>query len=467
MKGPLSEALIKLQQKNTVSFHTPGHKNGRLFHLLSEPWLPESFPDWDTTEIPGTDYLHEPKGVIWESQEKAADFFGAEESFFLVNGSTCGIYSMIMAVAKPGDELIVQRNSHQSIYNGCFLADVTPRYMMPQVDENTGMILGVTEQEVREALERWPKAQAVLLTSPNYYGFTVDVTAIAAMVHRQGKKLLVDEAHGSHLVLDPRLPTSALKAGADLVVQSTHKTLPALTQASMLHLQGKRIDRPRLKQMLRIHQSSSPSYILMASLDATVALLEKHGKTLMDQLLENLTSVRSNLENISCLEVAKPDDPTRLWLNMHGTGLSGYEWNNRLAEEYQIMMEMADPMGILAVTSIGNEKEDFDRLVSSVMATIERQSKNNADYPVENLGSQVKTSYTEPVIQRLTPRQAMQAEVEEIQLEKAAGRISAEMLAPYPPGIPVIMPGEEVTQPLLDWLKTRKEFTGKRIKVIK
>ncbi len=476
MKGPLTEALTQLQKKDTVSFHTPGHKNGRLYQRLQESYLPDSFPDWDTTEIPGTDSLHNPKGVIRDSQKTAADLFGADETFYLVNGSTCGIYSMIMAATKPGDELIVQRNSHQSVFHGCLLGGVTPRYLMPEVEAETGMILGVNEDNVQEALDQWPETKGVLLTTPNYYGITSNIKAIVNILHEKNKPLLVDEAHGSHFILDHRLPTPALKAGADLVVQSTHKTLPALTQASMLHVQGSKVDREKLRWMLRMHQSSSPSYLLMASLDATVALLESHGASLMKELLEHIDDTKTALKEIPGIALgveasALSDfsflaDPTRLWINLHGTRLTGYEWNTILAEKHRVMMELADPLGVLALASIGNEKRDFDRLVDAIKSTMNAFGKTKFDRPVKHKKATV-SYYDELPIQRMSLQESFQAEKEKVELENAVGRICGESLTPYPPGIPAVMPGEEITESLVKWLRGRQEFAQKQILVVK
>ncbi|SDZ00836.1 aminotransferase class I/II-fold pyridoxal phosphate-dependent enzyme [Tindallia californiensis] len=470
-KHPLMEALQKLEKKKTVSFHTPGHKNGQIFERdLSFPFSAPSFT-WDTTEIPGTDHLHHPQGVIKESQEKAAAFFGAEESFFLVNGSTGGIYSMVMTVAKPGDELIIQRNSHQSVYHGCLLGEVTPRYLQPEIDRQTGLAKAVTEKTVEEALKKWPKAKGLLLTSPNYYGYSANLTVIAEMLHRHHKVLLVDEAHGSHFILaEDRMPPTALKAGADLVVQSTHKTLPALTQASILHRQGQQIDSHRLKTMLQIHQSSSPSYLLMASLENAVRMLEEKGKTWMEELLDNIENTRCQLASVQEIDMVTGDDPTRLWFNMHGTGLSGYEWNKRLASQYAVMMEMADPLGVLALTTIGNRKEDFDRLVEAIRGVREDAWKKQGDYPVEtrNLKSSWEEGFFHEVPERvLSLRQAMDAEKEMVALQQAINRISGEMIAPYPPGIPVLLPGEKISEPLIQWLERRQDFLETEISVLR
>ncbi|SFH78686.1 arginine decarboxylase [Tindallia magadiensis] len=475
-KNPLMEALQSLEKKKPVSFHTPGHKNGQIFERSpSFPLYPLSFT-WDTTEIPGTDHLHHPQGVIKESQEKAAAFFGADESFFLVNGSTGGIYSMIMTVAKPGDELIIQRNSHQSVYHGCLLGDVIPRYLQPEIDGQTGLTKAVTEKTVEEALKKWPKAKGMLLTSPNYYGYSANLPVIAEILHRHKKVLLVDEAHGSHFILaEDRMPPTALKAGADLVVQSTHKTLPALTQASMLHRQGKAIDGHRLKTMLQIHQSSSPSYLLMASLENGVRLLEESGKAWMEELLENIEHTRCQMASVQEIDMITGDDPTRLWFNMHGTGLSGYEWNKRLAAQYAVMMEMADPLGVLALTTIGNRKEDFDRLVEAIRRIREDAWKKESDHSVGERDlnalweeSLWEESFFHKVPERvLSLRQAMDGEKEMVSLHRAVDRISGEMIAPYPPGIPVLLPGEKISASLIQWLEKRQDFLEKEISVLR
>ena len=449
--SPLLDRLIRMAENPPVSFHTPGHKNGRLFQQVTA--LPSFLPSIDTTELPETDHLHHATGVILDAQRRAAETFGSEETHFLVNGSTCGIYAMIMSAAGPGDEIIINRNAHQSVYNACLLGGVTPRYLKPPLHPALGLPLAVTSESVTNALTEWPEAKAVLITTPTYHGFTADLTRIARIVHQQGKMLLVDEAHGAHLLLSRRLPPTALECGADAAVQSTHKTLGAFTQAAMLHVQGTRIDRDRLKTMLTLHQSSSPSYLLLSSLDLAVTLVRTEGPAMMETLLDQVEDLQKRLETLPHLLMnsvhgvqGEPQtDPTRLWLDLHQTGLSGYQLKERLRHTYNLQMELSDNRGALAILTIGNKPDDLDRLCGAVTEL--------AAQPFVN--KEIETPQppdTLPKV-RLSLREAAGAARKTVTLSEATGCVSAVSLVPYPPGIPLLVPGEVIEPELIHYLQ--------------
>jgi arginine/lysine/ornithine decarboxylase len=464
-KPSLAAQLESLMTPPRVSFHTPGHKQGALYRREASaqaPLLPAFLPGLDTTEIPGTDNLHHPTGILREAQERAAHFYGSEESFFLVNGSTCGVYAMILAAALPGDEIVISRNAHQSVYHACLLGGITPRYLVPELDPELGLSLGIEAAAVEKAFKNWPQAKAVVITRPTYHGYAPDLAAIARTATEHGKLLLVDEAHGAHLRLSDRLPPDAMSCGADAAVQSTHKTLSAFTQSAMLHVQGSQLNRDRLRLMLRLFQTSSPSYLLMSSLDAAVTLAETRGSALMERLLENLTELRCQLTRIPQLQFSgspsenasiQPIDPTRLWIDLHGTGLSGYELNRHLREVWQIGMELADCRGVLALTTIGNTREDLVRLQEALQTLSEKLPaetwKESGHRELPSQLSALTRHYRDLPPVALSLQAASHAPRETIPLEEAAGRICAESLIPCPPGIPLVVPGEIIRRELI------------------
>ncbi|MCC5911105.1 MAG: aminotransferase class V-fold PLP-dependent enzyme [Clostridiaceae bacterium] len=452
---PFLHQLLKLKEENITSFHVPGHKNGKIFESLLYKNFKENLVHIDTTEIMGTDNLHQPMEVIKQAQERAKETFKSKETFFLVNGSTAGVYSMIMAVTNPGDKIIIGRNCHKSVFNATILGNLTPVYLNPSMDVERGLALGISPKEVEKTLMQHPDVRAVILTYPTYHGFTSDLKKIAEIVHSHGKILLVDEAHGAHLDLSEDLPMPALACGADAVVQSTHKTLPAFTQSSMLHVQGDRINLDKLRFMLQLHQSSSPSYILMASLDLAVTIYNEKGKELMKQLLENIRDFKQQLSKQKGIEVLdrnlvgknyiKDMDPTKLWISMAAIGISGYELEKRLRTEFQIQVELSNLYGTLAITSIANKKQDFNKLYDALSSIAEEGKEEK----IEELPS---FAYTVPK-QVYTPREALYKNKRSVTLEEGIGHISGEYLIPYPPGIPIVLPGERITEEMITYVQ--------------
>lgn len=452
--------LLNAINENTASFHVPGHKIGNIYNKYHRNFI-ENISKIDTTEIPGTDNLHAPKGIIKQAQERAAQFYGADESFFLVNGSTGGIYSMIMAATKPGDKIIVQRDCHKSVINAMILGGLIPIYIKPEVDTNSQLSLGVTPKSMEDALIGHPDATAVIITYPNYYGICGNIEEIVNIVHKHNKIFLVDEAHGAHLRLSEKLPISALDAGADIVVQSTHKTLTSFTQSSMLHIKGNRVNRDKLKFMLSLTQSTSPSYILMASLDMAIEIAIKEGKFLMDKLLGHIHSFKENLEGYKDINILSEDklqthekiniDPTKLVINMKSLGISGTNIEEILRKKYNIQVEMSDAFNILSVTSIGNEKNDFDRLAKALKSI--HDDKHIAHKKIEV----PQYSFRIPDM-KIIPRDALYREKTSKPFDKSSGLISGEYIIPYPPGIPLICPGEVITDEIIEYVKMLKSM---------
>lgn len=452
--SPLSERLRQVTQANQVSFHTPGHKSGSLCPPIS--------PRWDTTEIQGTDNLHNPREVLKEAEERASAFYGSDQSYYLVNGSTCGIYAMILAATKPGDEIIINRNAHQSVYHACYLGSLTPRYVVPTLEPQLNLPLCVELEGVRQALNQWPKARAVVVTRPTYHGYASDLKAMAALVRAAGKLLLVDEAHGAHLRLSPDLPEDAMACGAHASVQSTHKTLTAFTQASLLHVKGQELDRDRLRHMLRVFQSSSPSYLLMASLDEALRLAETEGTARMEQLLKHMAALRQQLQQIPSMLFSGRQhgnehhplvDPTRLWVDMCGLNISGYELDKRLREGWHLTMEMSDQQGALALATIGNTEKDLIKL-GEALTQLARQAvplRQDTRKTAEGFLSHSRVERLPPV--GLALFEAMQLPKRRVPLAQAAGGMVAESIIPYPPGIPWLVAGEVLELDMIEKLQ--------------
>ena len=280
--------LQELRDENLVSFHVPGHKIGSIYEKLGYKQILEEIYTLDTTEIDGTDNLHNAKEVIKNSQDKTAKIFNADKTIYLVNGTTCGIEAAIMATCNPKSKIIMNRDCHQSVINACILGDLEPIYIQTQICRKTNIIQGVNVEDVIKTIDSNLDAKAIILTYPTYYGTTYDLKSICEYAHSKDMVVIIDEAHGAHLELSNRLPKSAIIQGADIIVQSTHKTLPAFTQASMLHIKGNRVDEKKILSMLRFLESSSPSYLLLNSLELAVDIYEKHGHELMENLLNTI-----------------------------------------------------------------------------------------------------------------------------------------------------------------------------------
>ncbi|HIK18365.1 MAG TPA: aminotransferase class I/II-fold pyridoxal phosphate-dependent enzyme [Leptolyngbyaceae cyanobacterium M33_DOE_097] len=454
---PLLSQLQECAQRDYAPFHTPGHKRGqgasaRLQSLLGTEVLRADLP-----ELPELDNLFAPSSVIQQAQELAAAAFGADQTWFLANGSTCGVEAAILATCQPGDKILLPRNVHQSAIAGLILSGAVPVYLLPGYDAMTDLLYTVTPEQVAAALQQHPDAKAVLLVSPTYHGVCADIAAIAQIVHKVGIPLLVDEAHGAHFGFHPDLPTSALSAGADLAVQSTHKTLAGLTQAAMLHLKGDHIPPERIQQALQLVQSTSPSYLLLASLDAARHQMAMEGKVLLEQTLELATWARSQLANLPHLsllseaEVGKPGffalDSTRLTVDVRHTGQDGFALDERLHTQYGVTAELPALHHLTFILSLGDRPSSVQRLVQGFQAMLKM-------LPPASPASLPSQLFLQPWQAPLTPRQAFFAKTEQVAIADAVERISGELVCPYPPGIPVLMPGEVVSEVAIAHLQT-------------
>ena len=451
---PLLDALNQAASKPHAAFYAPGHKQGQGINRKIKDLLGNSVFKADLPELPELDNLFAPEGVIEKAQELAAVTFGADQTWFLVNGSTCGIIASILATCGTGDKIILPRNIHQSAIAGLILSGAIPIFINPEYDTKLGLAYNVTPSNLKQALVTHPDTKAVMMLHPTYQGVCSDLKAIADLTHQSDIPLLVDEAHGAHFAFHDDLPPSAISLGADLTVQSTHKTLSAMTQASMLHLKGDRICSQRISKALQLVQSTSPSYLLLASLDAARQQIAVQGNTLMEQTMALATVARSNIATIPNLSIFKPTiqpgcqyfDPTRLTINVSKLGITGFEADEILHEQLGVTCELPLLHHLTFIISLGNTPEDIQKLVTAchkltqVTTVKATQSLSFIPYP-----SSFKTS--------LNPREAYFATTETITFDEAGDRLCGELICPYPPGIPLLMPGEIITSTAISYLQ--------------
>lgn len=447
---PILHAILSHLRKVRAGYHVPGHKMGRGLPGEIGAMLGAA-GRLDLTEIPGLDDLHAPTGAILQAQQLAAEAFGAEETWFLVNGSTAGNIAMIMAAVKPGQQILVPRNLHKSVLNGLILAQAQPVFYNPDLDEQYGIASGVAPATIREAVRQHPEAKAVFVVSPTYHGICSDLAAIAEIAHEAGMLLLVDEAHGAHFAFHEDLPQTAMASGADLAVQSTHKTLGSLTQSSMLHAKGQRVDRVRLRKRLQLVQSTSPSYLLLASLDAARHQMATEGRHRLGKALEALRAgadrVRQELPHLELLTDAGEYrvDPLKWTIRVDGLGISGVQAYDLLHEREFVTLELADPRNVLAVFTYADTPLQVNRLVDALAAL---QMGETGGVALQVLPPNLPPAPEMAIL----PHEAFERESEPVPLQAAAGRVAAEMVIPYPPGIPVLVPGEVWTGEMVDYV---------------
>lgn len=457
-RAPLYEALVAHQKRHPHSFHVPGHKFGTSFDNEGLERYARVLA-LDVTEITGMDDLHQPEGVIAEAQALAAEAFHAEETFFLVGGSTSGNIALIMAVCQPGDKIVVQRNCHKSVYHGLMLARAHPIFVVPAVDPETGVAAGLRREDVERVLQAHPDAKAVFLTNPTYYGMGIDLAKMAAAVHRHNIPLLVDEAHGAHYGFHPELPESAMQSGADAAVQSTHKMGTAMTMSSMLHIKGNRIDRQRLKRALAMIQSSSPSYPLMASLDLARRHMMLETGMQLDRVLPRIAWLQERLATVPWLVtpaltdhyVYTTQDPLKLLLSLRTNELTGYRLQTHL-ESWGVYPELAQLTHVLLAASTGTSEEDVEQVWKSI--------EGLSAHPIG-----VEHEWTQPVVlasgflreQVLPMHDAVDRAHRQERLEAAEGQICSEMVIPYPPGIPLLVPGERIDAQVIELIRELRE----------
>ncbi|MEG4106798.1 aminotransferase class I/II-fold pyridoxal phosphate-dependent enzyme [Microcoleus sp. S13_C5] len=495
-KTPLLDALRDRTNQPHAPFYAPGHKGGQgisqpLIDLFGATVFRSDLP-----ELPELDNLFNPEGAIAEAQDLAAAAFGAQSTRFLANGSTCGIIAAILATCGPGDKIILPRNIHTSAISGLILSGAIPIFVNPEYNPDWDIANSITPEATAAALEKHPDAKAVMIVYPTYHGVCGDLRAIAQITHQYNIPLLVDEAHGAHFNFHPNLPEPALSAGADLTVQSIHKTLGAMTQASMLHVKGDRIDIQKLNRALQLVQSTSPSYLLLASLDAARQQIALHGEQLMGQTLQLARKARSRISQIPGLSVLEPLntpgfaalDRTRLTVKVSDLGITGFAADEILHSQLAVTAELPMPQHLTFIISLGNTELDIDNLVKACTFLEARRKKEEESSATDSVTDvtdvrkkeevrKKKSERRSPMSDRrfaqspplplspspplLSPREAFFFPAETVPADKAVDRLSAELICPYPPGIPVLMPGEIITPEAVDYLQQVLTAGGK------
>lgn len=458
---PLVEALKKYIDGGVIPMHMPGHKQGKG---LSDDFI-KDLVKMDLTEVPGLDNLHFPKGAIYEAERLLSEAYGSKYSYFVVNGSTGSNYAMMLSALKPGDKVVMMRNSHKSAYNALILAGAEAVYLYPEYVKEYQIAAGLNYDGFIKTLDDHPDAKAVFVTSPDYYGFCIDISKIAYEAHKRDMLLLVDEAHGAHFHFSGKLPDDALKQGADMVSQSPHKTLTAFTQSSYLHINTDKVDESRVKDALRLVQSTSPSYMLMASLDYTRALMQGKGAAMLDEAIDLSAKLRDGIRKygISCpgSEFGKrygiiDHDPMKIFISMDKRGIEGHEVERILRRDYGIQLEMSDAHNALAMITLSDDKSSVKKLEDSVISLYNNSSAGEktikSGCEINKLKNKNKG--------RMNLRDAYFADKICANLDDAAGEICGDFIVPYPPGIPIVCPGEILMKQDIDDIKNRKNVQG-------
>lgn len=471
---PLLDTILEYAEKGIIRFHMPGHKGGYGAHpRLLEALGPKALR-MDVTGVNGMDDLHQPSEAICHAQNLAARLFGADHTFFLVNGTSVGVQAMILATCQPGDRVVVPRNIHKSILSGIILSGAIPVYIQPEVDHYLGIAMGISPERFEQALKLHPDAAAAVVINPTYYGVTSDIQALTSLAHHHGIPLLVDEAHGPHLHFHPALPPSALDVGADACAHGIHKILSGLTQASMLHLRGDRISHERVKAVLRLLQSTSASYLLLASLDAARYQMAVSGRGLVERAMALAEEFRARVNDINGLYafgkelLGEPGihglDPTKVTVTVRELGISGLQAETILRQRYGIQVELSDPFNILFIVGYGNTHED----ILTATRALEDMAANAPRYRDDAIFSLVMQAGRDELLAPplpetvLSPREAFFAPFRPVSLERAAGGVCTEVITCYPPGIPIICPGERFSPEIIDYLKLIK-WLGLRV----
>ncbi|KAG0498483.1 hypothetical protein HPP92_002779 [Vanilla planifolia] len=464
--APLVDALRASALKDVASFHFPGHNRGQAAPPSLSNITGISTFIHDLPELPELDDLFSPKGVILEAQTKAAELFGASQTWFLVGGSTCGIQASIMATCSPGKTLILPRNCHISAISGLVLSGAIPKYVTPEYSPEWDMPGGITpcqvEKSIKELEAEKKTVAAVLVTSPTYHGICSNISEIASVCHSYGIPVIVDEAHGAHFAFHSKFPCTSLQQGADIVVQSTHKVLSSLTQSSMLHMSGNLVDRDAISRCLQTLQSTSPSYLLLASLDATRAQLSENSETIFSEAMDLATEAKSSMGNINGISVLDPScfssvfpaiDPLRLTIGVSKLGISGFRAAEMLCEMH-VVPELEGRQSVTFVVNLGTTRKHVQMLLSAV-------TQLSSVFYGHGSACSNKITAISPFVDislGLSPREAFFAKKMKVGIRESCGMISGELISPYPPGIPVLVPGEVVNEAVLTYLQEMKRM---------
>lgn len=448
---PLIEAIQGYANKKPIRFHTPGHKGKNPYLEIGE-LLGQNIFSWDLTEIEGLDDLFDPTDAIKKAQDLLSDLYGAYRSFFLVNGTTSGIIGMMTSVLKPGDKVLIPRNCHTSIISGLIITGAIPIYLQPEKCDKLGVYAQILPETVEKALDKNPDAKALILVNPSYQGFCSNLEKIVSIARKRGIFILVDEAHGPHFALNPRLPASAGNFDVDIWVQSPHKMLSSFTQSAWLHTKGKRVDKGKLKEGINLNTSTSPSYILMASLDMTRALMQEKGEALWDGVISISDFARCKINEKTCFYCVDKTiigkygiydiDPCRLMVNVSSAGFTGFEVDKILREKFLIYPEYADYFNVYFLITYCNSKQDMIKLIKALTYFKKREY--------------IIPRYIHEVIPKsvLSPREVFFTNSKSVVLDKSCDMVASDAIIPYPPGVPLIMPGEIIQKAHINIIKT-------------
>lgn len=477
-KRPLFDALVRYSQSNVTPFDVPGHKMGKGIHPDFKEYVGENIFKMDINSLKEMDNLSNPEGVIQEAESLAADLFDSDNAFFLVNGSTSGVQNMILSVVGPKDKILVPRNIHKSAINALVLSGATPVYLYPEISKETGISFGISVKETKRMIDKHNDAKAILLLNPTYYGFTNNLKEVIDYAHDKGLVVLVDESHGTHFYLHDEFPPSSMTLGADMATISVHKTGGSLTQSSILLHSNKRIKKSKVRSVINLFQTSSASYLLMASLDMARHQLATN-PSLITNVLELSYYAQRQISDIKGLEVIKSStvskkelyshDPSKLLIDVRGFGKTGFEIYNLLKDDYNIQIEFGESFCILAIISIGDTFESIDILIGALKDMSKRFKNHEAiknNYKFENFQEVV-----------MTPHEAFFSDTEFIDIKDSVNKVAADQIMIYPPGIPLLNPGERITQRVVDEYLRLIEYGNKvvgsiqngaiKIKVIK
>ncbi|AOR24909.1 aminotransferase class I/II-fold pyridoxal phosphate-dependent enzyme [Clostridium taeniosporum] len=455
-KAPIYEALMKYKKARVVPFDVPGHKQGRGNPMLKE-FLGEQCLSVDVNSMKPLDNLCHPVSVIKEAEELAADAFGAKHAFFMVNGTTSAVQTMIMSVCKRGEKIIMPRNVHRSAINALVISGAIPIYINPGVNKKLGIPLGMSVEDVKKAIKDNPDAKAILVNNPTYYGICSNLKEITKIAHKNGMYVLVDEAHGTHFYFGEDMPISAVEAGADMAAVSMHKTGGSLTQSSFLLLNCD-LCIGYVRQIINLTQTTSGSYLLMSSLDLARRDLVLNGKEIFNKVKNLAQYAREEINKIKGYyafseELIDNDavfdfDRTKLSIFTRDIGLAGIEVYDILRDEYGIQIEFGDIANILAIISVGDRALTIERLISALSEIRRLYSKDKA--------GMFDHEYINPEV-LLTPQEAFYSSKTSIPMNESAGRVCAEFVMCYPPGIPILAPGEKITKEILEYISYAKE----------
>ena len=455
-KAPVLEALERMKTQRLVPFDVPGHKRGKGNPDLTA-FLGEKCLSVDVNSMKMLDNLCHPVSVIKEAEELAADAFGAAHAFFMVGGTTSAVQSMVLSVCKRGEKIILPRNVHRSVINIMILCGAVPVYVNPDMDHELGIALGMRISDLQKAIEENPDAKAVLVNNPTYYGICSNLKGITQLAHAHGMKVLVDEAHGTHFYFDKNLPMTAMEAGADMAAVSMHKSGGSLTQSSFL-LMGPDINEDYVRQVINLTQTTSGSYLLMSSLDISRRNLALHGQGIFDKVTEMVEYARKEINQIGdyyaySRELVNGDsvydfDVTKLSVNTLAVGLAGIEVYDLLRDEYDIQIEFGDICNILAYISIGDRIQDIERLVGALEDIKRLYSKDKTGL--------LSGEYINPKV-AVSPQEAFYSQKKSVRIMDAVGAVSGEFVMCYPPGIPILAPGELITKEIAQYIVYAKE----------